>query len=313
MTGTLIIVGVVLWFLLPIFICSAIAEQKGYPSGSAGCAGFLLGWFAVLFYALRSDKRKDAEDQAARLAMAMKSDQPASETAGLPSRSDEMATSDDITKRCPDCAENVKAAASVCRFCGHKFTPEESRESLEKSLGTALSRSSPARVRLIAVGMLPHQIGRRAIPYLLAALSDADWQVRISAANGLKTVGDPAVGQRLFDAMADSVRDARSWRVPFWEDAENAQNNRSFMRAVVNALVSFGERGTPYLVKSLESSSLRAEATHLLEGIGEPAADLLEKAIPRSEGRVRKRMERIVADIRHCSGYASQSWSHRMK
>lgn len=28
-------------------------------------------------------------------------------------------------KTCPVCAERIKAAATVCRFCGYKFTPEE--------------------------------------------------------------------------------------------------------------------------------------------------------------------------------------------
>ena len=27
----------------------------------------------------------------------------------------------EATKSCPDCAERVKAAARVCRFCGHRF------------------------------------------------------------------------------------------------------------------------------------------------------------------------------------------------
>lgn len=31
------------------------------------------------------------------------------------------------TKRCPDCAETVKFAAKVCRFCGYRFEPEAAR------------------------------------------------------------------------------------------------------------------------------------------------------------------------------------------
>lgn len=30
---------------------------------------------------------------------------------------------DDATQVCPRCAETVKAAAKVCRFCGHEFDP----------------------------------------------------------------------------------------------------------------------------------------------------------------------------------------------
>ena len=31
-------------------------------------------------------------------------------------------------KTCPNCAERIKAAALVCHFCGHKFTPEDPAE-----------------------------------------------------------------------------------------------------------------------------------------------------------------------------------------
>jgi hypothetical protein len=47
-------------------------------------------------------------------------------------------------KVCPDCAESVKAAAAVCRFCGHKF-----RESFETVSDTV---QPPERPPLIASG-----------------------------------------------------------------------------------------------------------------------------------------------------------------
>ena len=31
-------------------------------------------------------------------------------------------TDDSLTKRCPFCAETIKQAAKVCRFCGHELT-----------------------------------------------------------------------------------------------------------------------------------------------------------------------------------------------
>ena len=79
----------------------------------------------------------------------------------------------DYTKKCPRCAEDVKRAAQVCRFCGHEFTPgpkpddtkpeplaAEITQRLDQvpvatsSLGYQLGRSVaavPVRVRWLAV------------------------------------------------------------------------------------------------------------------------------------------------------------------
>jgi hypothetical protein len=38
----------------------------------------------------------------------------------------------DEEKTCPMCAERIKAAALVCRFCGHKFDPDLSLADAER-------------------------------------------------------------------------------------------------------------------------------------------------------------------------------------
>lgn|GEM_PF-1517115 len=264
MSGALIAIAVVLWFALPAPLCMEIAHRKGHPSSSAFVWGLLFGWLAVLVYASKTNKLKDAEEQATSLAEAMKGQGP---TPGRDERA-EPTTNDDDTKCCPDCAESVKAAALVCRFCGHKFTAEETEKALEESRAVLRER-------------------------LLRALYDADWQVRISAVNRLRADGDPGVCQRLFEAMADAVQKAHARKVDRLYD-EIQQGTRRFSSAVINALLSFQDAGIPYLVKSLEDSTTAG----LLVKMGAPAADLLEKAIPGSEGKVRKRIERAVADIR---------------
>lgn len=72
------------------------------------------------------DPRKYAEELGFRVA----GDAP---SAALPRRRDETPTEPqsarggspmDGTKVCPDCAETVKAAAKICRYCRHDFGPE---------------------------------------------------------------------------------------------------------------------------------------------------------------------------------------------
>jgi hypothetical protein len=50
-----IIVGLLVWSVLPIIICIFLANRKGYPPNTAGRLGCFLGWIAVLIYLFKPD------------------------------------------------------------------------------------------------------------------------------------------------------------------------------------------------------------------------------------------------------------------
>lgn len=89
----------VVWIVLVVqaiicaYLCNDIAIKKGYTS-SYSIWGFLFGILGLLY------------------------------VIGLPHRTiDEIAP--ESSKVCPDCAENIKAEATVCRFCGRKFDEKQ--------------------------------------------------------------------------------------------------------------------------------------------------------------------------------------------
>lgn len=59
MTGVLVayLVGIVVWSLIPLMICSSMAGKKGKSKGLWVFMGILFGWLAVLVLAASASER----------------------------------------------------------------------------------------------------------------------------------------------------------------------------------------------------------------------------------------------------------------
>ncbi len=103
-----ILVGYAIYGIVLALLTGYVAETKNRSSGGWFVAGFFLGVLALLAIglsspALREEKGRDDEDT--------------------------------DTKVCPRCAETIKRAALVCRYCAYEYPQRERGEDWELRFG----------------------------------------------------------------------------------------------------------------------------------------------------------------------------------
>jgi hypothetical protein len=106
------------------FLGALVAERTGSTPWLGGILGFFIGPVGVLVAALLPAERgtADATTGGGAAAWAM----PSTDPSRSGSSADVAPAAEATLKTCPECAEQIQAAARVCRFCGHRFVEEKS-------------------------------------------------------------------------------------------------------------------------------------------------------------------------------------------
>jgi hypothetical protein len=110
-----IVILILFWSVVGGILCAVIATSKNRSAGWAWL-GIVLGLIGVLIVACLS-RRHAPETQNARAGVMERH-----------RREWEAEQAAKNSKKCPMCAEMVKAEARICRFCGHSFDGQPAQD-----------------------------------------------------------------------------------------------------------------------------------------------------------------------------------------
>lgn len=107
--------------------CAFWAQKLMRDGGRSPGAGFGLGFFfniiGVIIAAILTDtRRKEVERQADEAPVLPPVSRSAQNREAI-RQGLRLPNSQPSMKTCPDCAEEVRAEARICRFCRHEFAP----------------------------------------------------------------------------------------------------------------------------------------------------------------------------------------------
>jgi hypothetical protein len=256
----------VVWAVLIIqaFVCgflsSHLAENKGYSSVSWFAYGLFFGILGLIA------------------------------AAGLPLKSDKVGPSNIFTKMCPDCSENINRDASVCKYCGYRF----SNEQLSSSLVEALSERSPA-ARLKAVEAITIRKDKSLFPHLVKAFKLYGEFSRI------ERDADDILQERIKNSLIDFGDSSIIPQIHVILEKAGKQRNPKFrtIRRSLEILSSIKDPASvQVLIDLLQNRALRKRASEALTNFGEVAIPDLNNLLKSGNRSDRKIAKRVLDNIR---------------
>ena len=228
-------------------LCMIVAEAKG---GSSGWffAGLVLGIFGLIG------------------------------AAGLPDRRGITQSGKIISlKKCPDCAEDIKLEARVCRYCGRQFTDDDTRNHFID----VLRNSNPSAIMNI-LPRLSAQQDEQLIPPMLDAIS----KIGKSIPNQFDQ------GNQAYRSLIDILKE---WENPVVIPAvaKLLKDGPAYLRLPLIELIGKfkTEECASLLTDLIEDSAVADEVVGALRRIGASARNPLEKVLKVGSRSARKKAE----------------------
>ena len=251
----------VFWIILVLqaiicgFLSMSLAEKKGHSAGAWLACGLFFGILGLIA------------------------------AAGLPTKQSSLSASV-LFKKCPDCAESIRKEASVCKFCGAKFSNKQVVTGLTQALQENCSAAELEEV-LDALRMThDDSVALHLVRFLdtfepqMGYQSDPEVRLLNKISQLLVDLGSPAISQELVSVLKNRAGILKR-------------------KKIIEILGSLGNPScVPVLIESLQNSQLRQSSASSLEKLGEVVLPHLEHLVKDGKRSDRKLAEQIIAKIK---------------
>lgn len=263
---TLIVFLILLYSLVTGGLSATLAEKKNHNAGSWFLIGLLFGIFGLIA------------------------------AAGLPLQLSESKEISTTNKTCPQCYEEIKFQAIVCKYCGYHFSEQDNisenniSEDVISQLLTLL-RSKNVKDRLYALEVIRNTKNRNFLKELLLILERAELEYLYDTVNREKVIKET---EKTIAEIGDTSI------IPNIIELFEESDDNFLKKHLIETLGLLGDgKAMPLLLSSLDKISLYYKAKEAIIRIGENAIPyLIEYRDKETKRRRIKLANKLINEIK---------------